>query len=54
MGTAVGFKVFVLLLFLLGLNLFAGGGGPAHLGGLVAGLVLRKYWDLGSKPFRGI
>ena len=54
MGTAVGLRVFVILLFLLGLNLFAGGGGPAHLGGLVAGLVLRKYWDLGSKPFRGI
>src|SRR3989449_9173357 len=32
MGTAVGLKVVVLLIFLLGLDFFAGGGGPAHLG----------------------
>jgi membrane associated rhomboid family serine protease len=54
MGTAVGLKVVILLIFLLGLNLFAGGGGPAHLGGLVAGLILRNYWSLGNRPFRGI
>jgi membrane associated rhomboid family serine protease len=54
MGTAVGLKVVILLIFLLGLDIFAGGGTPAHLGGLVAGLVLRKYWSLGNKPFRGI
>src|SRR6266446_2904287 len=44
MGTAVGLKVVVLLIFLLGLDIFARGGGPAHLGGLVAGLILRRYW----------
>jgi membrane associated rhomboid family serine protease len=54
MGTAVGLKVVILLIFLLGLDIFAGGGTPAHLGGLVAGLILRKYWSLGKKPFRGI
>lgn len=54
MGTALGLKVFLLLVFLLGLDIFANGGTPAHLGGLVAGLVLRKYWSLASKPFGGI
>ena len=54
MGTAVGLKIVILLIFLLGLNIFAGGGTPDHLGGLVAGLVLRNYWSLGNRPFRGI
>ncbi len=54
MGTAVGLKVVILLIFLLGLDIFAGGGGPAHLGGLVAGLILRRYWKLGGGSFRGI
>jgi membrane associated rhomboid family serine protease len=54
MGTAVGLKVVILLIFLLGLDIFAGGGGPAHLGGLVAGLILRKYWKLEGGSFRGI
>ena len=54
MGTAVGLKIVILLIFLLGLDIFAGGGGPAHLGGLVAGLILRKYWQLGGRSFRGI
>jgi membrane associated rhomboid family serine protease len=54
MGTAVGLKVVILLIFLLGLDIFAGGGGPAHLGGLIAGLVLRRYWSLAGGRFRGI
>ena len=54
MGTAVGLKVVILLIFLLGLDIFAGGGGPAHLGGLIAGLVLRRYWSLAGGSFRGI
>ncbi len=54
MGTAVGLKVVILLIFLLGLDIFAGGGTPAHVGGLFAGLVLRSYWSLGKRPFRGI
>src|SRR5256712_10547721 len=31
MGTAVGLKKIILLIFLLGLDIFAGGGGVAHL-----------------------
>src|SRR5438105_729636 len=54
MGTAVGLKVVLLLIFLLGLDIFANGGGPAHLGGLVAGLILRRYWSLGGGTFGGI
>jgi len=54
MGTAVGLRVVIILIFLLGLDIFAGGGTPAHLGGLVAGLLLRKYWSLGGRGFRGI
>src|SRR6266487_2788647 len=54
MGTAVGVKVVLLLIFLLGLDIFAGGGGPAHLGGLVAGLILRRYWSLAGLTFLGI
>jgi membrane associated rhomboid family serine protease len=54
MGTAVGLKVVLLLIFLLGLDIFAGGGGPAHIGGLVAGLILRRYWSLAGGSFRGI
>src|SRR5215831_5366206 len=46
MGTAVGLRVVIILIFLLGLDIFAGGGTPAHLGGLVAGLLLRRYWSL--------
>ena len=54
MGTAAGLRVVILLIFLLGLNIFAGGGTPAHLGGVVAGLLLRKYWSLGKRHFKGI
>ena len=56
MGTAVGLKVVILLIFLFGLNIFGEGPGAAvaHLGGLVTGLVLRNYWSLGGRPFRGI
>jgi len=54
MGTAVGLRVVIILIFLLGLDIFAGGGTPAHLGGLVAGLLLRRYWSLSGRGFRGI
>jgi membrane associated rhomboid family serine protease len=54
MGTAAGLRVVILLIFLFGLDIFAGGGTPAHLGGLVAGLLLRNHWSLGEKPFKGI
>ena len=54
MGTAVGLRVVIILIFLLGLDVFAGGGTPAHLGGLFAGLILKRYWSLGGRGFRGI
>ena len=50
MGTALGLKVVLLLVFLLGLNIFAGGGTFAHLGGLAAGLLLRRFWGLSQPP----
>ncbi len=50
MGTALGLKVVLLLIFLLGLDIFAGGGLFAHMGGLLAGLVLRRLWGLGQLP----
>src|SRR5260370_32356059 len=42
-GTAVGLKEVLMIIFLLGLDIFSGCGGPAHLGGLIAGLLLRRY-----------
>ncbi len=50
MGTALGLKVVILLIFLLGLDIFAGGGLFAHIGGLLTGLVLRRLWGLGQLP----
>ncbi len=50
MGTALGLKVVILLIFLLGLDIFAGGGFFAHSGGLLAGLILRRHWALGRLP----
>src|SRR5207237_8109082 len=43
LGRAVGLKVVLLLILLLGLDIFANGGGQAHLGGLVGGLCLGRY-----------
>ena len=53
-GTAVGLRGAIILILLFGLDIFAGGGTPAHLGGLAAGLVLRHYWSLAKRPFEGI
>jgi rhomboid protease GluP len=44
LAAAGGWKGLVGMVFYIGLNLFAGGGFLAHAGGLVAGLVLRRYW----------
>jgi membrane associated rhomboid family serine protease len=53
-GTAVGLRGAIILILLFGLDIFAGGGTPAHLGGLAAGLALRQYWSLARRPFGGI
>ena len=44
LAAAGGWKGLLGMIFYIGLNLFAGGGFLAHAGGLVAGLLLRRYW----------
>src|SRR5437660_3189358 len=54
LGTAVGVKVVLLLFFLLGIDFFEGVGGTDNMCGMVAGLILRRYWSLAGGTFRGI
>ncbi len=49
LGAAAGFRVAILLILVAGLDLFAGGGFFAHIGGLISGMIIRNYWL--SKPF---
>ena len=49
MGAATGLRVVVLIIFIAGLDIFAGGGFFAHIGGLVTGLLLRRFWSSGLK-----
>ena len=51
MGAATGLRGVILIIFIAGLDLFAGGGFFAHIGGLVTGLVLRKFWNAELKDF---
>ncbi|TMI31363.1 rhomboid family intramembrane serine protease [Candidatus Bathyarchaeota archaeon] len=51
MGAATGIRGVVLIIFIAGLDIFAGGGFFAHIGGLVTGLVLRKFWSSELKNF---
>ena len=44
LAAAGGWKGLVGMIFYIGLNIFAGGGFLAHAGGLIAGLVLRRFW----------
>ncbi len=50
MGAALGLRGAILIIFLLGLDLFAGGGGPAHIGGLITGIVMRRLWANRAYP----
>jgi len=43
LGASGGFKGAFIMIFLLGLNLFSGGGEIAHVAGLLAGLAFH-YW----------
>ncbi len=52
LGAAGGLRGAALMIFLLGLNLFAGGGFLAHAAGLLVGLVLRQWWDPLTALFR--
>ncbi len=44
MGTALGLRAIILIIFIAGLDIFAGGGFFAHFGGLITGLLLRRFW----------
>ncbi len=45
LGAAGGIRGAFLVILVAGLNIFSGGGTLAHLGGLLTGLVLRKWGD---------
>ena len=45
MGAATGPRGVILIIFIAGLDIFAGGGFFAHIGGLITGLLLRKFWS---------
>ena len=51
MGAATGLRGVVLIIFIAGLDIFAGGGFFAHIGGLVTGLLLRSFWSSELKNF---
>jgi membrane associated rhomboid family serine protease len=44
LGAAGGVKGLVGMIFYIGLDIFAGGGFLAHIGGLAVGLALRYFW----------
>jgi membrane associated rhomboid family serine protease len=45
LGAAMGMKGTFVIIFLLGLDLFAGGGEIAHVAGLVVGLFIHRWGD---------
>jgi membrane associated rhomboid family serine protease len=51
MGAATGPRGVILIIFIAGLDLFAGGGFFAHIGGLITGLFLRRFWSSELKNF---
>jgi len=51
MGAATGLRGVVLIIFIAGLDIFAGGGFFAHIGGLVTGILLRRFWSSELKNF---
>ena len=51
MGAATGPRGVILIIFIAGLDLFAGGGFFAHIGGLITGLLLRRFWNSELKNF---
>src|SRR5437660_7455161 len=50
-GAATGLRGVVLIIFIAGLDIFAGGGFFAHIGGLITGLLLRRFWSSELKSF---
>jgi membrane associated rhomboid family serine protease len=55
LGAAAGLKIALLLILVAGLDIFAGGGLFAHIGGMIAGIVIRRLWITGpeQKPSLG-
>jgi len=51
MGAATGVRGVILIIFIAGLDLFAGGGFFAHIGGLITGLLLRRFWNSDLRNF---
>jgi membrane associated rhomboid family serine protease len=51
MGAATGLRGVILIIFIAGLDLFAGGGFFAHIGGLIVGLGLRRFWNSELRDF---
>jgi membrane associated rhomboid family serine protease len=49
MGAATGLRGAILIIFIAGLDIFAGGGFFAHIGGLITGLLLRRFWNSNAK-----
>lgn len=53
LGGAAGLRGAFLMIILLGLNLFAGGGEIAHVAGLLTGLAFHRWGDRLARAFRG-
>lgn len=51
MGAATGLRGVILIIFIAGLDIFAGGGFFAHIGGLITGLAIRRFWDSELRHF---
>jgi len=49
LGAAAGLKIAIILILVAGLDIFAGGGLFAHIGGMIAGIIIRKLWITGSE-----
>jgi membrane associated rhomboid family serine protease len=47
LGAATGLKIALLLILVAGLDIFAGGGLFAHIGGMIAGIIIRRLWITG-------
>jgi len=49
LGAAAGLKIAIILILIAGLDIFAGGGLFAHIGGMIAGIIIRRAWITGSE-----
>jgi len=44
-----GLKIAIILILVAGLDIFAGGGLFAHIGGMITGIVIRRLWITGAE-----